>query len=113
MSENGEIYTAGKNFTLPPALTALTNSTSGQASIRQGTGPIETLSSDRTQLLEFKENWISIEIYPEKLITISGPIDYPAQSEPENLTCLILNLGGDADNRFQSAPIKASSVGLA
>ena len=27
MSENGEIYTAGKNFTLPPALTALTNST--------------------------------------------------------------------------------------
>ena len=30
MSENGEIYTAGKNFTLPPALTAWTNSTSGK-----------------------------------------------------------------------------------
>ena len=29
MSENGEIYTAGKNFTLPPAVTAWTNSTSG------------------------------------------------------------------------------------
>ena len=29
VSENGEIYTAGKNFTLPPALTAWTNSTSG------------------------------------------------------------------------------------
>ena len=29
MSENGEIYTAGKNFILPPALTALKNSTSG------------------------------------------------------------------------------------
>ena len=28
MSENGEIYKAGKNFTLPPALTAWTNSTS-------------------------------------------------------------------------------------
>ena len=28
MSENGEIYTPGKNFTLPLALTALTNSTS-------------------------------------------------------------------------------------
>ena len=28
MSENGEIYTAGKNFALPPALTAWTNSTS-------------------------------------------------------------------------------------
>ena len=28
MSENGEIYTSGKNFTLPPAVTAWTNSTS-------------------------------------------------------------------------------------
>ena len=28
MSENGEMYTAGKNFTLPPAVTAWTNSTS-------------------------------------------------------------------------------------
>ena len=28
MSENGEIYTAGKNFTLPLAVTALTNSNS-------------------------------------------------------------------------------------
>ena len=27
MSENGEIYTAGKKFSLPPALTAWTNST--------------------------------------------------------------------------------------
>ena len=30
MSENGEIYTAGKNFTLPPAVTAWTNLTSGE-----------------------------------------------------------------------------------
>ena len=30
MSENGEIYTAGKNFTLPLAVTAWTNSTSDQ-----------------------------------------------------------------------------------
>ena len=28
MSENGEIYTAGKKFTLPQAVTALTKSTS-------------------------------------------------------------------------------------
>ena len=28
MSKNGEIYIAGKNFTLPPALTGWTNSTS-------------------------------------------------------------------------------------
>ena len=29
MSENGENYTTGKNFTLPPAVTILTNLTSG------------------------------------------------------------------------------------
>ena len=29
MSENGEIYSAGKKFTLPPAVKALTNFTSG------------------------------------------------------------------------------------
>ena len=28
MSENGDIYTAGKNFTMPPAVTAVTNLTS-------------------------------------------------------------------------------------
>ena len=28
MSENGDIYITGKNFTLPPAVTALTNFTS-------------------------------------------------------------------------------------
>ena len=32
MSENGEIYTAGKNFTLPLALTAWTYSTSVKGS---------------------------------------------------------------------------------
>ena len=36
MSENGEIYTAGKNFTLPQAVTALTNSTSGRGWARGG-----------------------------------------------------------------------------
>ena len=30
MSENGEIYTAGKNFILPPAVTGVTNSTSAK-----------------------------------------------------------------------------------
>ena len=33
MSENGEIYTAGKNVTLLPAVTAWTNSTSAIKSI--------------------------------------------------------------------------------
>ena len=39
MSENGEIYTANKNFTLPPALTTWTNSTSdnGASNSRKGT----------------------------------------------------------------------------
>ena len=41
MSENGEIYTAGKNFTLPPALT---NSTSDiQTSQREQTGQTDLI----------------------------------------------------------------------
>ena len=35
MSENGEIYTAGRNFTLPPALTGWTNSTSALPLIKK------------------------------------------------------------------------------
>ena len=35
VSENGEIYTAGKNFTLPPAVTAWTNSTSAHKFLRK------------------------------------------------------------------------------
>ena len=31
MSENRDIYTTGKNFTLPPAVTAVTNLTSGSS----------------------------------------------------------------------------------
>ena len=34
MSENGEIYTAVKNFTLPPAVSAWTNSTSGMETLK-------------------------------------------------------------------------------
>ena len=49
MSENGEIYTAGKNFTLPPALTAGTNSTSAKnekktLSLRKFNGPLISLN---------------------------------------------------------------------
>ena len=35
ISENGEIYTAGKNFTLPPAVTAWKNSTSGSDDLKK------------------------------------------------------------------------------
>ena len=48
MSENGEIYTAGKNFTLPPALTAWTNSTSDVFV------PFQTYNNDKYR----EGNWI-------------------------------------------------------
>ena len=38
MSENGDIYTAGKKFTLLPALTAVTNLTSANWLTAQGRG---------------------------------------------------------------------------
>ena len=40
MSENGEIYTAGKNFTLPLAVTAWTNLTSAAAQIPVSYNPL-------------------------------------------------------------------------
>ena len=43
MSENGEIYTAGKHFSLPPAVTALTNLTSADIKLLK-------LSSDATAM---------------------------------------------------------------
>ena len=51
MSENGEIYTNGKNFTLPPALTEWTNSTSALSirnlsdCFKQSTPVLETVAS--------------------------------------------------------------------
>ena len=50
MSENGEIYTAGKNFTLLPALTGWTNSTSGWdiwcfSFVEQGKGNVILLNT--------------------------------------------------------------------
>ena len=46
MSENGEIYTAGKKFTLTLAVTAVTNLTSGSQGPRGGSlGPRATLFS--------------------------------------------------------------------
>ena len=45
MSENGEIYTAGKNFTLPPAVTGVTNSTSAPTTIASVCAACEVLSN--------------------------------------------------------------------
>ena len=56
MSENGEIYTAGKNFTVPLALTAWTNSTFGHWLVRS------TRGSEVEQKLDwwYPSNWIYI-----------------------------------------------------
>ena len=43
MSESGEIYTAGKNFTLPPAMTVLTNFTSVSLLADYPPGPLGPL----------------------------------------------------------------------
>ena len=52
MSENGEIYTAGKNFTLSPALTGWTNSTSDVCTdVRTLTTQIDIASSFAHQLV--------------------------------------------------------------
>ena len=59
MSENGEIYTAGKNFTLPPALTGWTNSTSVFSF------NIFCLKSDIRQIIQ-----VGSQIFPKKEETL-------------------------------------------
>ena len=46
MSENGENYTAGKKFSLPPAVTALTNLTSEHTCYYSSSAEMLTLSVD-------------------------------------------------------------------
>ena len=46
MSENGDINTASKNFTLPPAVTALTNLTSEHTCYYSSSAEMLTLSVD-------------------------------------------------------------------
>ena len=51
MSENGEIYTAGKNFTLLPALTGWTNSTSDDGGFDDDGGDLLRGSVYRQQVI--------------------------------------------------------------
>ena len=60
MSENGEIYTAGKNFTLPPGLTGWTNSTSGPI-IRSTEGAL--CLHYKLQLLHYEK--VPTDFYPD------------------------------------------------
>ena len=60
MSENGEIYTAGKNFTLPPALTAWTNSTSDHGHLAQratSEGYVEVLTNSMINMIMITISW--------------------------------------------------------
>ena len=54
MSKNGEIYTTGKNFTLPPGLTGWTNSTSALLLLRNLGWLIFPCLSVRDQCLPMK-----------------------------------------------------------
>ena len=58
MSENGEIYTAGKNFTLPPALTALTNSTYAHKLLHS---PGKEAAAHMNANLQISEHGISLD----------------------------------------------------
>ena len=49
MSENGEIYTAGKNLTLPPAVTGVTNSTSVSINTSSKTILVKEKVKDKTK----------------------------------------------------------------
>ena len=84
MSENGEIYTAGKNFTLPPALTALTNSTSVKILVSSF-----SVSKERSRKFPQIQNHIDdpwnyfflicenktwLQIFPNPAVNLSRPV---------------------------------------
>ena len=78
-SENGDIYTAGKNFTLPPAVTAWTNSTSAMIMImivlfyHRGQRWICQCRHCRRQCKIFASG-VNFSIFPLKLLKL-GEID--------------------------------------
>ena len=64
LSENGDIYTAGKNFTLPPALTAWTNSTSSKVLPKSW---MQKVINGLTQSRHSEQRIIQIKPGPTKL----------------------------------------------
>ena len=66
MSENGEIYTAGKNFTLPQALTAWTNSTSEEM-IMKDVGSL-TLSFEISSEIESKYQGYVAQLFASHMV---------------------------------------------
>ena len=60
MSENGEIDTAGKNFTLPPAVTAVTNLTSALCLTCVGRGLARWSQFNNLLLLQVISNGLSV-----------------------------------------------------
>ena len=73
MSENGNIYTAGKNFILPPAVTALTNSTS-EDGLRIHFGWVHIGVFSTSHLFMF---YLCLEFYRYMVLVIIGAEDYP------------------------------------
>ena len=63
MSENGEIYTAGKNFTLPPAVMALKNSTSARNWQKLFVGPknARTITKVFVHCKRHKRSWKTLQ----------------------------------------------------
>ena len=67
MSENGQIYTAGKNFPLPPTVTAVTNLTS---EARPAEGWIWPSVNDSNDAIadHFQLNWFVLSVRAQECI---------------------------------------------
>ena len=62
MSENGDIYTTGKKFTLPPAVTAVTNLTSVTVTLKERNARKEEITGFTFQMvlsLQFLKKQVS------------------------------------------------------
>jgi len=88
MSDNGEIYTAGKSFTLPPALTALTNSTSD----------LHFHIADADGLCDISYVIFCCNVY---VTIVEGDLKELSRS----LVCILLSIAQIAVNRQQFSPL--------
>ena len=89
MSENGEIYTNGKNFTLLPAVTALTNLTSVSPG-ENSENPLHQMSNTLTGVLR-------VAIAPKMILRITDDLTiYLKLFGEHQLAYVLLPQGGHA-----------------
>ena len=121
MNKNGEIYTAGKNFTLSPAVTAVTNFTSVPAIQKFSSQPatFQTIRKFPNRLEIFRTIWklfrqsSNFSDHPETFQTIHT-VSRPSSNFPDHSETFQCIFKGYAQKLFKYAkayiPVKSAEM---